>query len=539
MSDYRFDVGKLVMCNLGERGWKLGRVIAMNYRESHWDVDEYAPYQVALEDDYSLIYVPLDDDRYCREALAEDLRIIGRSDALAEDVVVVDEVIKTPDIHNTLNCSKSEEYDFHNHRNGRCQCCNNCPELWTYAELYSEHYRCAARNNLTISRHREELGNHKLGDSVDLQPSGIIAGVGGFLQAPTLVRLPPGITFSDDGGLSGTIQFDPHRAEEYEVNFVAVSTNNWQDDAIGIIRYEISFKVVGNVPPDSYPLKEFKEKQSAARQEAGLLLKSLNRAWTMWEHGELDNRETCNQMCSDLDLLRILLEANPRLDNGKWWGNLGGYHMNVHKLLENTLFECELYLGYALTFGDNEVRFYAEQNLQGCYNKRLLEAARFMWTDGISAMLREDYDYAIEIFQLAAEKKSGWGWAVNYGDIWLSQAVATLIRAVSSNENSGGLAWLTEVDELVLKCIKRSEESGVFDSDGHPWASEIVDAVAAYRSLIANEEDPVNWLKNLKARSVYWCSQVLAGVAPFPPRPRERLHAVKELIQRLPEHNTV
>ena len=71
------------MCDLGVRGWKLGRIIAMNYRESHWEIDEYAPYQVALEDDYSLIYVPLDDDRYCREALAEDLRIIGRAPAAA------------------------------------------------------------------------------------------------------------------------------------------------------------------------------------------------------------------------------------------------------------------------------------------------------------------------------------------------------------------------------------------------------------------------------------------------------------------------
>ena len=259
----------------------------------------------------------------------------------------------------------------------------------------------------------------------------------------------------------------------------------------------------------------------------------------MWEHGELDNSETCNQMCSDLDLLRVLLEANPRLDNGKWWANLGGYHMNVHKLLENTLFECELYLGYALTFGDNDVRFYAEQNLQGCYNKRLLEAARFMWTDGITAMLKQDYGYAIEIFQLATEKKNGWGWAVNYGDIWLSQAVAILIRTVISNENSSDIIWLTEVDELVLKCVKRSEESGIFDSNGHPWANEIVDAVDAYRSLIASQEDLTNWLKNLKARTVYWCSQVLAGVPPFPPRPRERLHTVKELIQRLPRHNTI
>ena len=106
----------------------------------------------------------------------------------------------------------------------------------------------------------------------------------GFCRRQPLY-VTPGITLSDDGGLSGTIQFDPHRAEEYEVNFIAVSTNNWQDEAIGIIRYEVSFKVVDNIPPESYPLEEFEQKQSAARQEAGLLLKSLNRVWSMWEHG--------------------------------------------------------------------------------------------------------------------------------------------------------------------------------------------------------------------------------------------------------------
>ena len=62
--------------------------------------------------------------------------------------------------------------------------------------------------------------------------------------------------------------------------------------------------------------------------------------------------------------------------------------MNVHRLLENALFECELYLGHALTFGDAEVRRMAEQNLEGCYQKRLLEAARFMWTDGCKLMRR-------------------------------------------------------------------------------------------------------------------------------------------------------
>ena len=78
MSNYRFKAGNLVLCNLGENGWKLGRVIALNYRETHWPAEQTAPYQVMLDDDHSLIYVPQDDDRLCREATAEDLKIIGR-----------------------------------------------------------------------------------------------------------------------------------------------------------------------------------------------------------------------------------------------------------------------------------------------------------------------------------------------------------------------------------------------------------------------------------------------------------------------------
>ena len=49
MSEYRFKVGTTVMCNLGQQGWKLGRIIAHNYREDNWPKEDVAPYQVALE----------------------------------------------------------------------------------------------------------------------------------------------------------------------------------------------------------------------------------------------------------------------------------------------------------------------------------------------------------------------------------------------------------------------------------------------------------------------------------------------------------
>ena len=125
--------------------------------------------------------------------------------------------------------------------------------------------------------------------------------------------------------------------------------------------------------------------------------------------GELNNRDTCDNMYTELHKLRDLLELYPRLDGGLWWVQLGGFHMNVHKLLENTLFECELYLGYALTFEDADIRRLAEQNLEGCYQKRLLEAARFMWIDGIRKMMDGQWSEAAEILHQAAQKKDGWG----------------------------------------------------------------------------------------------------------------------------------
>ena len=76
--------------------------------------------------------------------------------------------------------------------------------------------------------------------------------------------------------------------------------------------------------------------------------------------------------------------------------------MNVHKLLENTLFECELYLGYALTFGDAEVRQMAERNLEGCYQSDS-SAARFMWNDGAQQMIRGEWVTAPEAMTAAHE----------------------------------------------------------------------------------------------------------------------------------------
>ncbi|BBM83368.1 hypothetical protein [Candidatus Uabimicrobium amorphum] len=535
MLNFRFKVGAVVMCNLGPIGWKLGRIIALHYREDHWPVEKEVPYQVVLEADNTLIYVPEDDDRYCREATCEDLRVVGRMDALAALPPGAKVMKPFSDLeHATIGTGLD-------YRSGQCHCCHCCPRNWSCVELYSEHYRCAERNGLKVTRHVVNLGTVCVGDSVHC-PAGRDLSRKGFMQCPTLVRLPPGIRFSDDGTIAGEVRFDPHRDIEYSVDFVAVSTARWDDSAVGIVRLQITFVVKGNEPPDGFDVDAFMLEQHRARNVATGILHELSNTWELWELGKIDNHDTCDRMRADLLRLRELLDRHPRLDNGMWWAQLGGYYMNVHKLLENTLFECELYLGHALTFGNAEVRWLAEQNLKGCYQKRLLEAARFLWIDGLEQMMRGEWATAAETLCLAAAKKDGWGWAVNFGDIWFSESAARLIHgaelaAQNSTEDSDGTQWIAEAARLLERGMTRTEEAGYFGAEGHPWASEIAAALVSYRNQQDRGTDTAEWLKAFKLRTTYWCAQVLGGAWPFPPKPRPRLEDTDVLAQCLPGHN--
>lgn len=540
MSDCRFELGAALMCNLGPSGWKLGRIIALHYREEHWPAERVAPYQVALEDDHALIFVPVDDARYCREPTQEDLKIARRMDALAALPPGVE--ARRPELSGGLHCSGVAGIDPDDeeagYRSGRCGCCHSCPQNWSNVELYSEHYRCAARNGLKVTRRSVNLGTLRVGDSL-LHPAGEdLPSQGGFMQCPTLVRLPPGVRFSDDGALAGELRFDPHRDATYNVEFVAVSTADWQDDTVGVVRLEISFVVEGNEAPQGFDVGAFTRRQQQASATAERAVSELVRIWQEWEREELSHRDTCDTMCAELRRLRELLERHPRLDGGRWWGRLGGFHMNVHKLLENTLFECELYLGHALTFGSSEVRGLAEQNLEGCYDKRRLEAARFMWNRGAKQMMRGEWEAAAETMRLAAAKKEGWGWAVNYGDIWLAEAAARLVRAAEFSARSpDGARYLADAETLLKKCVERAEESRAFGPSGHPWATEVDAALDSFRSLRQSGADTSTWLEAFKLRTAYWCAQILGGAFPFPPKLRPRLEEADALVQRLPKHN--
>ena len=545
MEKYRFKVGTTVMCNLWQSGWKTGRIIALNYREDSWPEGEVAPYQVALEEDYSLIYVPVDDDRFCREITNEDVMILQRKDALAAHQPK-GKGKKSTKIETSndafLCCSDQPSEPQHlSYRKGRCFCCNDCPREWSYAELYSEYYTCASRNNLNVSQHTIDLGTLNVGEGIHHNLDQFSFTKKGFMQAPTIVKLPPGVLFSDEGVLTGELRYDPYRGPSYDVDFVAVSTVDWDDASAGIVRLEIRFTVEGNEPPHGHDVVAFQNKQTEARAVATGLLKNINSTWTQWEKRQLGSRATCDVMLADLDRLRSLLESHPRLDNGKWWGHLGGYHMNVHKLLENTLFECELYLGYALTFGDDEVRYYAEQNLKGCYQKRLLESARFMWYDGIELILQNDWEAAVEVFRAAADKKDGWGWAVNHGDIWISEAVAIIMQGVEgelTKPKAKDPTWLNDANELIQRAQMRANESGVFGANGHPWITEVGLALDAYHELVASGKKLDLWYEEFNARMIYWCSQVLAGISPFPPKVRARQESESVLIKSLPGYNS-
>ena len=546
MADFRFEVGARVLCNLGPSGWKLGRIIALNYREEHWPAETSAPYQVALEDDHTLIYVPEDDAAYCREPTAEDLRIAGRLDALAALPGGSEPEPRDAGegAHGQLGCTGSKaKHGSPGYRDGRCQGCHCCPRSWSSVELYSEHYRCAARNGLKVTQRAVDLGTVRVGEAIQ-HPASEGLPSGGFMQCPTLVRLPPGVRFSDEGALAGEVCFDPHRDAAYRVEFVAVSTADWDDDAVGIVRLEVTFRVEGNEAPDGFDLAAFMLDQEGARSGANRILDDLCDTWEAWSRRTLSNRDTCERMGADLRRLRELLEAHPRLDRGRWWALLGGFHMNVHKLLENTLFECELYLGHALTFGDAQVRAMAEQNLEGCYQKRLLEAARFMWIDGLEQMMRGEWARAAETLRRAAAKQDGWGWAVNYGDIWLSESAARLVlgarlAAQEGAEQGEGAAEIAESQQLLARAMTRVDEAGVFGPQGHPWAFELGVALTAYGSLQDRGADTSEWLAALESRTTYWCAQVLGGAPPFPPQPKPRLEDAAALAQRLPGHPRV
>ena len=52
-------------------------------------------------------------------------------------------------------------------------------------------------------------------------------------------------------------------------------------------------------------------------------------------------------------------------------------------------------------------------------------------------MMRGEWAAAAETLRLAADKKDGWGWGVNNGDIWIAEAAARLVHGAELSTRGG------------------------------------------------------------------------------------------------------
>ncbi len=296
-----------------------------------------------------------------------------------------------------------------------------------------------------VSRH---LGTYSIGDAVawSLTAAG---GVGGSRDDRGSDALPAsgwlaggcathqalhgtGLRFGDDASLRGTVT---PLAEE-QIWFTAFHTT----DATEIVRLNLHLYINTHRPAVHAGMRAVDPGISAAADAAIDVYRD-------WEGRRASHADTVAGMNARFADMKRILDDKPRSGGGFGWGLLGALHMNTHKLLDNVLLEAERYLGLALTFGGAAAAF-AEQNLEGCYAKRNLEAAKFLWMDGMERVVAgveawekahsgdaaaavpgatAAWREAESLFARSADKKTGWGWGVNNGEIWLGLASSQML----------------------------------------------------------------------------------------------------------------
>ena len=343
------------------------------------------------------------------------------------------------------------------YRSGACNECSCCPRCWTCSELLA--YDCTQRNGLSYAESNATL-TLTVGDTVSWSlPSGLSPATG-WLQCAMLPSLPPGLAFDDEGSLSGKIGYDWQETSSYNRVFEAISTFDWAE-AHKVAKLRLTFTVVNTIPANFDRAAEDR-RYSPGKHAARKAASSAFAAYEAYDQRKLSHDEAVDRMKMHLSELRSVLDMQPRLENGMMWGWLGGLHMNVHKLMENVLLECEAYLGAALLFPSSEVRAFGRENLAGCYAKRQLEAAKFPWLDGMGKMLKKDWAGAKHTLELAASKKDGWGWGVNNGDIWISLGAVQLIEwgeaqvRDDAGSSSATMAGLEEANATLQKAANRT-----------------------------------------------------------------------------------
>ena len=249
--------------------------------------------------------------------------------------------------NNALTCG-DEPCGIHGYREGRCSECDCCPRCWSCAELL--HYPCRERNGIRTKVVEAVRESVDVGDAVtwNLFENDHDIPSTGWSQCAAIPSLPPGLTMDDNAIVRGIIQADPSRPRLYNVSFFAFNTLNWQKD-MTVLRLELRFTVNGNMRDNLHD----EENARAARRADALVHKAFH-AYSLWDRDKTNaNYETAvRDMKYHLNSLRAELGVRPRMGSppGQLWMWLGGLHMNIHKLMQNVLYECEIYLGAALLF---------------------------------------------------------------------------------------------------------------------------------------------------------------------------------------------
>jgi hypothetical protein len=315
-----------------------------------------------------------------------------------------------------------------------------------------------------VSRH---LGTHSIGDHFSWSLPNNLPPNDWKSNCVTHATLHnTGLHFQDDGTLDGIIS----PLSPKEIWLTAFHTSSTSASTATVTRLNLHLYINTHVPTTIHSFQTVHPSISSAADNAIAYYNS-------WEKRQISHADAIKGMNVEFAKMKVTLGSFPHDAFG--WGILGALHMNTHKLLENVLLEAEHYLGHALTFGGAAAAF-AESNLEGCYAKRQLEAAKFIWMEGmvvclegmaaaVTVKVEVEVDVKVvaendvmestksksnnlfrraeHLFERASKKKSGWGWGVNNGEIFLGQATAILLQrdAVNVNRQSAAACELVEL----------------------------------------------------------------------------------------------
>ena len=73
-------------------------------------------------------------------------------------------------------------------------------------------------------------------------------------------------------------------------------------------------------------------------------------------------------------------------------------------------------------------------------------------------MMRGEWAAAAETLRLAADKKDGWGWGVNNGDIWIAESAARLVLLAELERDVDVTQPLADVARLLERGAARAAE---------------------------------------------------------------------------------